>query len=229
MGNNFVIKPLGQHFELPEIRAHLDAQPDVLEAPQEKNSYLILGHPAMTSLAMAACVDTPDRLPLGAAAFPSPEQIIVHQEYADAAEERSALEFLRWLSSKYHFSIRVDGFQDLTDKVREHGIDSLYDEGVRVRPLAWAGELLQIGFFEDHLDGRGGVAGYRLKDCISETPQEHEAEILAYLRAGHLYRRFEGELFDVLDTSQDMEIEPALFTDGCGSSAAEESRPISRS
>ncbi len=217
MGNNLVITPVGEPFDVEAIRAYLDSQPDTLEAPGRANIYLIAAHPNVVPVYLDACLADPAVLPYGLLVDLNPEQILLIQEYAGDDQEAGALRFLRWFSQRQQFNIRIDGYADLTEQVRTQGVDSLYDESVRLMRPSWEGELLQIGFFEDFFDSRGGVQAYRLKDCISETPQRDEDELLAYLRSGHFYRAFgkpDEELHDQLDPDTILDIEPALFTDG---------------
>ncbi len=127
------------------------------------------------------------------------------------------MELLRWLTKHYDCRIREDGYADLTEKARQQGVDSLYPADIRDAGPPWQGELIQLGFFMEVFDSRGGVMGGRLKDCIADGPQEDEDKLVAYLQAGRFYRAFgdpNEELYDVLDFSAEMNVKPALLSDG---------------
>lgn len=188
-----------------------------MEAPNERGAYLVLGRPNSFSHIYGRCIQEPDRLPRGGTIFLGNDQIILHQEYADLEEQFSIATFLKWLSSEYDIRVRIDGYDDLTDKLKSQGVESLYSYPLSEADLDWKGELIQLGFFQEVFDSRGGVMGGRLKDCIADAPQEDEDKLVAYLQAGRFYRAFgdpNEELYDVLDFSAEMNLKPALLTDG---------------
>ncbi|MBK7538219.1 MAG: hypothetical protein IPI49_23220 [Myxococcales bacterium] len=218
MGANLIVTPAHGVFDTDLIREHLEAEPDALACPYEGNVFLLTGHPSGMGRALASWRDDPTRYPSGAAIHIFGDRVHVNQEYADTEEMKSCMLLLRWLTSKYDCNIREDGYADLTERFHAEGMRALYPEWFLAEAgQEWRTELLQIGFFDDFLDSRGGVSGYRLKDCIADTPQEDEDKLVAYLQAGYFYRAFgdpEEELYDVLDHSAEMNLKPALLTDG---------------
>jgi hypothetical protein len=217
MAHNLIVTPSSGSFDTDRIRDHLDAQPEIMEAPTERGAYLVLGRPNSFSHVYSRCIQEPNRLPRGGAIFLGDNQIILHQEYADLEEQFSIAMFLKWLASTTDLRVRIDGFDDLTEKFKSQGVESLYSYPVHQADLEWKGELIQLGFFMEVFDSRGGVMGGNLKDCIADTPQEDEDKLVAYLQAGRFYRAFgdpEEELYDVLDHSAEMNLKPALLTDG---------------
>ena len=216
MTANFVVSPSSEVFDVQGVRDFLDSRPDAVQIPGDEDTYLLAGHPVAAEHLLQFW-KREKRLPYAAAAFLEPHQIIIHHEYARRDQEWTAMELLRWLTKHYDCRIREDGYADLTEKARQQGVESLYPADIRDAAPPWHGELIQLGFFMEVFDSRGGVMGGNLKDCIADTPQEDEDKLVAYLQAGRFYRAFgdpEEELYDVLDTSAEMNIKPALLTDG---------------
>ena len=214
MATNLVITPLEAPFELPAIRHRLDSQPDTFEDPRGTGYYVITGHPAGVPHGWRYRQADSSSFPGGALVVLTNDMVLMNQEYAGEDALRSAMDVARWLWTRFACAIREDGFADLTEGVRQHGVESLYPAYVRKLPLAWEGTLIRIGFFRelDHGDG----SDFSLEELAATTAGPDEEELAAYLESGLVYRTVDQIARDMLaDDPDEAPIGPLrLLTDG---------------
>jgi len=214
VATNLVIAPLHGQFDVDAIKHRLDSQPDTFEDPHGTGAYVIAGLPSSVPVLYHKRKADPSRFPNAVLVFLDPEKVLVNQEAGDQEEVRSAMEFVRWLCTQFECGIREDGFADLTDEVRKHGIDSLYAPHIRTMPLPWEGDLIRMGFFRelDHGDG----SDFRLEDWITSTPGRDEEPLATYLDTGKIFRTTDDLARDMLaDDPDEAPIGPLRYlTDG---------------
>jgi len=211
---NLVITPREGAFDLAAIRHRLDSQPDTLADLYWPGAYIIAGFPSGVPHVYRKRQTDPTRFPIGVLVFLDELKILVNQEESGAEEMRSAMDFVRWLWARFTCSIREDGFADLTDEVRERGVDALYPAHVRTMPLPWDGTLIRIGFFRelDHGDG----SDFSLEERRAATVGPDEEALASYLESGHVYRTVDQVARDMLvDDPDEAPLGPLrLLTDG---------------
>lgn len=223
---NLVIKPVQGEIDVAEVRAFLERRPDVVPCPVGRERYLLVEDPVSADLKFERWFAEPSRAPYATIVAATPEFVAVSQEY-QSHHEPAALALLRWLIGRHDVRVLHDGYADYTAEVREHGIAAFYDPEDARDDAPWRHHLIAVGFYLEQPEERGVRPHRYLAHAIAETPQEAEAELAAYLRAGVWFRDFPPDeydpeydptapLRDVLDPRGDAMIEAprALLTDG---------------
>lgn len=222
---NLVVRPSDGLFDVAEARAFLERRPDVVPSPVGAHKYLLVEDPETADLTFERWFADPNRTPYVAVVRLTTDYVTVSQEY-QSHHERAALALLRWLIERHDVRIVHDGYADYTDQIREHGIEAFYDPEDARDDAPWRHHLIGVGFYVE-LPGERGVDPHRhLAHAIADTPQESEAELAAYLRAGVRFRDFLPDtwdpdydpaepMLDALDTRGPRVDAPrALLTDG---------------
>ncbi|MCW5803224.1 MAG: hypothetical protein KIT31_12640 [Deltaproteobacteria bacterium] len=197
--DHLFITPIIGHFDVDCAKAWLDARPDAVEVVP--NDYRFESAPIhadegyVESLAGHYGSGTYVRL--------SPHRIVVVND-GSIRSLHGVYEFVLWLSSEY--AVRLgEGWEG----ERPVELERVYPEDVRTLTPAWKHELIEIGFFRYLSDGQ--ETSVSVDEARREAPVPEEAELLAYLEAGHLYRGAD-EL--ARDASGDVIALAEVYTDG---------------
>jgi len=210
---NLVLTPRHGSFDVDAIREWLDARPDTFEDPRAAGTYFICGLPIVAVREYYERAKDPPSFPRACVAYVTADQVLLVQERGDDSDLRSSMDFLSWMVQHFDCRVRIDGFDDLTDEIRAHGVPSLYPESVRTAPLPWTGSLIPIGFFWEL--PHGDTTGPSLEDNRQATAMPDELALARYLEAGHVLRRAESSALDMLERREDIDLGPPhQLTDG---------------
>jgi len=186
MSANYIFLTAGG-FDTDRVRGWLEARPDAFEDPMHGGWFYLCGAPSYAAFLEDKRRKEPERGALACLVVVAREQVILNQEYGDAAALRSGLDFATWLTSQFPCSVRIDGYADITERVAAEGVASLYPERVRALPLSWSGQLIGIGFYGELPHGAPQGPSLALARQAQGIPEE--AQLVKYLESGQLYRR----------------------------------------
>lgn len=213
MSIDLEITPSHGVFDIDELRAWLDARPDVFEDPSAQNRFHLCGYPSTAFFSLERRIEDPTWHPNACTANIAAHQIFLEQEYGDDTDLRSALDFLEWLFHRYDCRIKESGYSDLTEKVRLEGVASLYPADIQTAPQPWAGTLIAIGFYRELK--HGDSTGPSLEGSIQPEPIPDETALVHYLEAGHVLHRAEAPTIDRLNYDDEIDLgHPHQLTDG---------------
>lgn len=219
------VTPVTGEFDPRVARSFLERRPEVLPDPHGGDVYAVLDTPAVADLYYEEWL-AGHRPAYKASIHVDPRHIGILQEFG-SHHGPAMVAFIQWLLGRYDCRVEQQGYADFTDQIREHGIAAFYDPEDARDDAPWRHHLIGVGFYVELLEERGVWPHRHLAHAIADTPQECEAELAAYLRAGVRFRDFLPDtcdpdydpaepLRDVLDPSGDATIEAprALLTDG---------------
>ncbi len=183
MTANLYVTPSAGTFDVQRVRDWLDARADAFEFSE--NIYEIADSPTYADLHYAQVLA--GKSASGTFVRIQPHEILVENE-GGTQSLRSAIDFLRWLASEYELRFRTgwSGEHDVTEALRANGVASHYEERIRATDLDWARDLREVGFFRDLSYGHDTSVSF--DEARRDRPSPDEAEIVAYLESGRLYR-----------------------------------------